>query len=378
MAAGDQPRIPVFAPPCTLSLGRLTDVVRSGWWGYGPECRRLEEVFERAWGGWAIATSSGTEALHLAARTLRRRSSGDELGPGTEVIVPAITFVSTAMSFALAGHVVVVADVDADTLLLTSVSLEPGLTRNTVAIVAVDLYGRAAPSADLARLCTQRGLTLVEDRAHNIDLHRPPLGDFVCLSFNAVKEAPCGEGGLLWGRAEGVADEVRRLSYLGMDVDTRQRSAVAVHLGYEFTASMGSKSRLSDLQAALVLEGLDLLDQGRWKRAAIHAAIDAALEGSEWAPVPRMPDDSLLMYVARGPAESREELRARLAERHVSTSVHYPPLSDHPLFRARAAGCRQAELAAKEVVTLPCYASMTPGEVHTVVGALEEVAHRSQ
>ena len=232
--------------------------IRSTWLGYGPECRALEGAFTEGRKGWALATSSCTSALHIAATICRPE-------PGDEVILPPITFVSAAMAFAYAGFVPRFADVDGNTLMPTPDSIAERITSRTRAVVAVHLYGQRASMLPLRELCDRHGLLLIEDCAHRIDLldTEERVSDFACFSFNAMKEVPCGEGGILWGRSAEHEEGARAISNAGLDVDTLQRSASANHCDYEFSDWLGLKFRLNDILASVVRPALELLPEHR-------------------------------------------------------------------------------------------------------------------
>jgi len=366
--------IPVFRPPIPRAWkGEVEKVMESHWWGYGPGCHALEREFCRTRGGWALATNSCTAALYLVGRRLVEQGH-------KEVIVPAITFVSTAMAFHQAGLRVSVADVNPDTLTLSVASARAKVRRGTGAIVAVHLFGQRQDLGPLRTLCDERGLSLIEDCAHRLGTKdEAGLADYACFSFNAVKEAPAGEGGMLWGRRIADERECRAASYLGMDVDTFQRSAQRVHRPYAFSAGGGLKLRLNDLSAAFVRACLPEMDTWRASRREVFGDYDRALglAGGDAQTIRRdYTSDSMLMYVFRVAAAKRDGLRKALAEGGVATSVHYPSLSEHPLWRDQS--CPRAELHSREILTLPCYPGLTKTARRKVLEALGQALSRTR
>lgn len=348
----------------------LKDSLRSGWWGYGPACHALEGQFTRERGGWALATTNCTSALHLAAKLLYR-------SPGDEVVVPAVTFVSTPMAFLSAGFKVRIADVNPETLMADAGTIGPLVNGNTRAVVLVHLYGQRAPADEVRSLCDEHGLGMVEDCAHRLGLDdEGPVGDYACYSFNAVKEAPCGEGGLLWGRDASSETRARALSNLGLTADTWQRSSNLKHADYNFSPGEGLKLRLNDISATVVNVMLQHRVPLRGAREEIFRRYDAAL--AEAVPslslLKRKADDSFLMYVLKVNGPGRERLRAALAAAGVATSTHYPSLSKHPLFQEAGGHCPVAEDAAERVLTLPCFPDLTPEEQGRVIEALRQAA----
>jgi len=355
--------IPVFRPPIPRAWQReLAAVIESRWWGYGPRCHALEREFVRDGAGWALATNSCTAALYLVGRCLAGSTGG-------EVIVPALTFASTAVAFHEAGLRVRVADVDPVTLMLDVKSAAACITPLTRAIVVVHLYGQKQDLQSLRELCDAHNLRLVEDCAHRLNARtESTVADFACFSFNAVKEAPAGEGGMLWGRHIADEEPCRAVSYFGMKIDTVQRSSSTVHKSYAYSLQGGLKLRFSDLVASFVHACTVELSGWHDARRRICARYDTAFR--HLSPTVRLlprheTADSFLMYVVRVPNKQREQLRQALAKSGIATSVHYPPLSEHPLFSTR--GCGIAEQAASELITLPCFPELTVADQDRVV-----------
>lgn len=362
--------IPLYKTFVPIEARQAIDACfNSGWLGYGTACKSLEERFTKGRGGWALATSSCTSALYIAGR-LCKRSSQDE------VIVPAVTFISTAMAFLSAGFHVRVADVDPTSLLITKKSIEDRLTTKTRAVVVVHLFGQRVITDEIRDLCDKHGIGLIEDCAHRLDLMagQPPIGDYACYSFNAVKEAPGGEGGLIWARNKGLETRARSISNLGMGIDTLQRSSSNKHSDYCFTEEIGLKYRLNDIAASLVNASLNLWEDIRYRRMAIFKYYDEKIKdlSPHVYPLARRNDDSCLMYVIRLDEIDRDRLRADMAEYGVATSVHYPSLTEHPLLTNPSDHCPNADKASKEIITLPCFPDLSIAEQDTVVAALRK------
>lgn len=354
------------------AIAAAADCMREGWVGYGPRCRALEHRFTQDRGGWALATSSCTSALYLAALLIPHQ-------PEDEVIIPAMTFISTAMAFHWAGWRVRIADVDPETLLLTPATLRPRLNQRTRAVVAVHLYGQQADCSSLASLCQAHGCTLIEDAAHRLPLPTDPTpaGQLACYSFNAVKEAPAGEGGLLWCVDPALEEAARELSNGGLQIDTPQRCATPIHRDYQFGQRGGLKLRLNDIAATLALHGLDHLPDTRHRRQNMARDYNHACTARQSSPgclpplhpLPRnIPADSCLMYLVRTAADQRDALRQTLAAVGISTSVHYPALSTHPLWQQDP--CPAAERAAKEILTLPLHLALTETDRKRILNVL--------
>jgi dTDP-4-amino-4,6-dideoxygalactose transaminase len=363
--------IPLFRGSVPAAArARLLATLDSGWLGYGPQCRLLEERFTAGRGGWALATSSCTSALYLAGRLVRALAGGSQ----PEIIVPSMSFVASGMAFLQAGVHPVIAEVGSDDLLLGVEGAQRALTRRTRAVLAVHLYGqRCRELPALRALADEHGLLLIEDCAHRIDLldGAAPLGDLLCYSFNAVKELPGGEGGLLWGREPRHEAWLRPVSNLGLVVDTMQRAAALRHADYSFADEPGLKLRSNDLAATLVNAAIDVLPASRAQRREQFQRYDRLLAAltPDVRPIERRDDDSCLMYVVRVAAETRDGVRAAMASAGIATSVHYPSLARHPLFgyAQPGASCDDQDEC---IVTLPTFAELTAEDQRRVVDAL--------
>ncbi len=358
--------IPLYKPFVSESaLGDVQAVLKNGWLGYGPKAMELETVFTDRYQGFALATNSGTSALNLVARSIKQT-------PQDEVIIPAITFVSSGMAFYDAGYTVVVADVEKETGLVDIESIKRNITPNTRAIVAVHLYGQLCDVSALRTLCDEKGIYLVEDCAHRVGLSDAKrLGDFACYSFNVMKELPSGEGGLVWGKEKAMEANVRQNANVGMNVNTVKRTHGCKHLAYEFSQVSGLKLMQNDILAAITLSLLPTLQMNIQTRAQLARQYDALFSSKKYATViKRKEGDSYLMYVVRMQTEVVEGFRDYLAQRGVATSHHYVSLANHPLFCQRQP-CLQAQALQDTLLTLPCFVGMTDGEREEVIRVMD-------
>lgn len=320
----------------------------------GKAVRAFEDAFAAAHGAPAAAgCGSGTDALALALRALG-------IGPGDEVVVPAMTFIATAEAVVHVGATPVVADVNPVTLLIGPPQVEAVRTSRTRAVVPVHLYGHVVPFEHL-RQWRDAGLVVVEDAAQaHLATWR---GEFVgsaghaaCFSFFPGKNlGALGDGGMVLCPDEALAAEVRRLRNHGRATK------------YEHDV-IGWCSRLDGLQAA-VLE-VKLRHLPRWTEGR-RAAAERYEERLGTRLVPW--DDGAVhhLMVARVPPAEREQVRAALLRAGIDTSIHYPTtLSQQPSLSGWAKPCPVAEAASDEVLSLPMDPLMTEAEVDRVASAL--------
>lgn len=327
----------------------------------GPPLDKFERAFAEFCGAkHCIGVASGTDALHLALRGLG-------IGPGDEVIVPAFTFVATALGVTLAGATPVLVDVRGDDALIDTDLIEAAITPRTKAILPVHLYGRCADMRLLRSIAEKRGLKLVEDaaQAHGAQDHGRPagsLGDVAAFSFYPGKNLGAyGDGGAITTNDDALADRLRLLRNWG----SRKK--------YHHDEP-GLNSRLDTLQAAIL--GVKLRRLADWnERRRQHArSYDRLLAGRHdlRRPVERDGSESVFhLYVARTP--NRDKVLNRLHQRGVQAGIHYPfPVHRLGAYKHLAVGHAfpQAEAWAAECLSLPMYAELTDEQIDYVVRQL--------
>ena len=333
----------------------LARIVDSGRFILGPEGQTLEhELATLAEVRHGIGVGSGTDALHLALAAVGVR-------PGDEVITPAFSFVASASTIVMAGATPVFVDIDPATYTLDLAATERAITPRTRAIVAVHLYGHPAAMDRLVALARAHGLAVIEDAAQAIgarwaDRAVGAWGDAACLSFYPTKNlGGCGDGGMILTNRDDVAERARRLRHHG-------------DAGRYEHAELGYASRLDELQAAVLRIKLRRLSAWTDARRRIAQRYHRLLAGSPLT----LPEERegarhvYYLYTVRHP--QRDALAKVLADLGVGTAVHYPvPVPAQPMFGAD--GERrwpEAWRAAREVLSLPCFAELTDDEVEEV------------
>lgn len=359
------PKIPLYKPPIMQDAqDALNRCFNSGWWGYGPECKKLEKRFTQKKGGWALSTTYCTSALYIVANLLYQ-------SPQDEVIVPAITWISTAIVFQMAGFKIKLADVNKSNLLVDIDSIKQVVTKNTKAIVIVHLYGQKYNTNAIRKFCDNNNISMIEDCAHRIDLEEASLADFCCYSFNTVKEIPCGEGGLIWGRHSENEETARHISYLGMKVNTLERSANTIHRDLVFSNTLGLKMQLHDLGASLANAMFSFQDKAKNKRKIIFEIYEEHLRNILGIRlIKREGNDSYLMFVIVLNGIQRSKFRNSLAKKGIATSMHYPSLSSHPLIFN--ASTPIADRISQKIITLPCYPDLSMKEQLYIIQSIQE------
>ncbi|MDQ4096646.1 MAG: DegT/DnrJ/EryC1/StrS family aminotransferase [Actinomycetota bacterium] len=322
-------------------------------------------AFERAFASFTgveqcVGVGNGTDALELALRALG-------IGPGDDVLVPANTFVASALAVSRAGARPVFVDIDPETFLVDVGQVDARITRRTRALIAVHLYGQMAPVEVLREIGSAHSLSVVEDAAQAHGATRDGQGPgrlgVATTSFYPGKNlGALGDGGAVLTDVPEVADRVRALRNYG-------RTEKYVH------AAIGFNSRLDSLQAAVLHAKLERLEDWNARRRAAAAYYDDLLEDT-----PHVVRSTALpgnlhvqhLYVVRVPA--RDEVLRRLRASGIEAAIHYPtPIHLQPAYSSlgyRAGDFPAAEEAARQILSLPLHPFITPGQQERVVDEL--------
>ena len=358
--------IPLFRPDYgQAEAAAVADVLNSGWVGLGPRTEQFEQRFaERVGARFAVATNSCTAALHLALELLG-------IGPGDEVIVPTITFVSTAHAVRYGGAKPVFCDVDAETLCIDFDDAARRITPRTKAIIPVLYAGQPIDVGTEYRSPDGRAIPLIYDAAHaagsTFDAGRSKLA---CWSFHAVKNLACGDGGMLTTSDHRQAERTRRLRWLGIDRSTWDRSAVGRRYWWEYdVAEIGHKYHMNDIAAAIGLVQLARLDEMQQSRREIADRYRERLRGIVRLPLDA-PGSSRHLFVIRTP--QRDELAAVLRDAEIHTGVHYKPLHLYRCYGPQPA-LPVAEREWQQILSLPMFPRLQLAEVDRICDIIHRV-----
>jgi dTDP-4-amino-4,6-dideoxygalactose transaminase len=374
-------RVPLFDPDFgPAELEAVQAPVREGWLPMGRYTERLEaSLCELTGAAHAVAVSNCTAALHLSLL-------GCGLGPGDEVICPTLTFVATANAVRYVGATPVFCEsVGPHNLNLDPADVRARVTPRTRAILAVHYAAYPADMPALLAVAREHGLVVIEDCAHALVsrlLGRAcgTWGHCGCFSFFSNKNVTCGEGGAITTQDPDLAARLRRLRSHGMTSMTLDRhqgraySYDVVDLGYNF--------RLDEIRSSLLLAQLRRLAdflEARRRHVGLYreclAGTEVVVPDFDWAALAR-PGDSVghhIMPVLLPAGVDRLGVMARLRERGVQSSIHYPPMHQFTSFRSSAgSSLPRTEALASRQLTLPLYPSMTEGQVRYVCQGLLE------
>ena len=339
----------------------VVDVLRSNWLTTGPKVTEFEELFADFVGAkHAVAVNSGTAAIHAAMFAIG-------IGPGDEVIVPAMTFAATANCVVFQGGIPVFADVEPETLLIDPAKVRDKITPRTKAVISVDYAGHPCDYDSLSAVAVQNGLTLVADACHALGgkyKGRPvgSLAELSTFSFHPVKPITTGEGGMVSTDDPELARRMRIFRNHGITSDHRQREQTGSWF-YEME-ELGFNYRLTDFQCALGISQLKKLSHWVVRRQEIAKQYNAAFSEIPAVKPLNVREDILHayhLYVIKLDFSrlriTRSELFAILRAEGIGVNVHYIPVHLHPFYRKRfdtkIGLCPVAEEASERIITLP-------------------------
>jgi dTDP-4-amino-4,6-dideoxygalactose transaminase len=350
----------------------MNRVLASGWYILGRECAAFESEFAAYCGvAHCISVANGTDALELALRALG-------IGPGDAVATVANAGGYSTTAIRATGAEPLYIDIDPDTMNMSAADLATRLTPAVRAVIATHLYGRMADVPALLAVTGRAAVPLVEDcaQAHGAAIGGRKAGSWgalACFSFYPTKNlGALGDGGAITTQNGELADRVKSLRQYGWSSKYR-------------CAEYGRNSRMDEMQAAILRAKLPHLDGWNARRRDIASAYSAALTG-QGVECPRDFGESYVahLYVIR--SQERDRVRAALSSCGIATDIHYP-VPDHLQEAARgahgttlAAGAHLpvTELAAGEILTLPCYAELLDDEISAVVGALQALRQEAR
>lgn len=339
----------------------MTRVMDRGWFVLGPEVDAFEQEFAAASGApYAVGVGNGTDAIALVLRALG-------VGAGDEVITTPLSAAFTALAIVMTGARPVFADIDPERMTLDPASAERAITRRSVALLPVHLYGQPADMASLAALASRKGLALVEDccQAHLATCGGQPVGTFGAagaFSFYPTKNlGALGDGGAVITRDPALAERIKRLRNGGQ-------------AGRYDHVEPGVNSRLDDLQAAVLRARLPLLQGRTAERRALASEYRARLEGTAAVNVPIEVDSGHVYHLFPIRSPRRSQLQAHLRTAGIDTLVHYPvALTQQAAFAsADPADCPNAIRVAGQVLSLPLYPGLPLDSVRAVADAVRK------
>jgi len=362
----------------------------------GYVSRMLEKARETFGGKYAVATSSGTAAVHVAV-------GAAEIAPASEVITSPITDMGTLIGVLYQNAIPVFADVDPRTYNLSAQTVEAAITSRTKAVIAVHLAGSPCDIEAIAALCKARGITLIEDNAQAFGAtvngcHVGNFGDIACFSFNEFKHLSSGDGGIMMTSNESLYQRAHNFADKCYD---------RLGNGNRLT-TLCPNYRMSELQGAVALAQLDRLADIVQRRRVLGDWLTGAISDIDGVLPPRVHPgaaSSYWFYMIRIDEHilgvTRDEFAKRLNEQGIPAAAGYiaRPLYEEPVFQNRnffpggvwpaeqfsgrsydyrQTRCPNADLVLKTSIRLTLHEGFSQGDVEDYARAIRKVADRAR
>ncbi|HEY4688848.1 MAG TPA: DegT/DnrJ/EryC1/StrS aminotransferase family protein, partial [Anaerolineae bacterium] len=340
----------------------VLEVLESGMLAQGPRVARFEERFAQVCGvRHAIATSSGTAALHIALLA-------NGIGPGDEVITTPFTFIASANSILYAGAKPVFVDIDEETFNLDPALIEQAITPHTKAIMPVHLYGYVCDMDALQTIAAKHSLKIIEDacQAVGATYHGRTAGSFGTgvFSLYATKNVMSGEGGMITTGDDAVAEACRMIRNHGM-----KRRYYHDRLGYNY--------RTTDLHAAIGLAQMDRLSEFTERRCANAAYFNARIESAVTPKVKEGYGHVWHQYTIRATGgRDRDAAVKQLNDAGIGTGIFYPVPAHCQGYMRDIVGeisLPVAERLATEVISLPVHPQLSQADLDTIVAEVNKL-----
>ena len=328
----------------------VKEVLESGMLAQGDVVEEFEDKFAAYIGvDYAIATNSGTAALHTALAAIGIKN-------GDEVITTSFSFFATASCVLMQNAKPVFVDIDPRTYNIDQLEIEDKISERTKAIIPVHLYGQPCKMKEIMDIAEEHNLKVIEDaaQAHGAEYDRKKvgsIGDVGVFSFYATKNMITGEGGMITTNDEGIAERARMIRNHGQ----RERY---IH------ECQGYNYRMTNIAAAIGLVQLKKLDKLNERRISNARYYDKRLNAGKPYIAPKV-KHVFHQYTLR--IKERDKFLEHLEKNGVGYGIYYPvPLPRQPLFNSGGL-FREAEAASKEVVSIPVHPSLSREDVKRVV-----------
>ena len=349
----------------------VIDALRSGWVGLGPKTKEFEDKFAQYIGAkYCVGLNSCTAALDMALKLL-------DIHHGDKVIVPTMTFVSTAHAVVYNHAIPIFVDCDENTLGMNLEDVKKKITKRTKAIITVHYGGHPIDLDKLKEIANK--IPIIEDCAHaagayykNKHVGSDNIG---CFSFHAVKNLAMGEGGCISLNNEEFYERAKKLRWLGIDKGTWDRTENDKSYWWQYCVNeIGLKSHLNDIHAAIGLVQLEKLKESNNKRKKIIDLYRKSFIENK-SKITMLPEDDEIFksswHLCEIKCEKRDELSIFLRDNGINIGVHYKPIHLYKCYGNKP-DLPISQKLFKEILTLPLYPGLNEKEVDYIINKIVE------
>ena len=368
-------KIQLFVPTYHIQecLDEIKECLEIGWTGLGFKTIRFEEEWVKYTGlPHAHFLNSNTAGLHLAIKLFKEERNWKA---GDEIITTPISFVSSNHVILYESLSPVFADID-DTLCLDPVSIEKNITEKTRAVLYVGMGGNPGRLEQVMDICKNHGLILILDAAHmaGSKINGQHVGqgiDCVVFSFQAVKNLPTADAGMICFDRSDMDKSVRKWSWMGIDKDTfaRMSNVGGTYSWYYDVPHLGFKYHGNSIMASIGLVQLKYLEAGNERRRQVCALYEERLSSEKRIQFIEQSGNiisSRHLFQIRVPQTERDKLMAYLNSKNIFPGVHYRINTDYKMYGYGQNTCIKAEQASLELISLPLHLRLTDEQVNYV------------
>lgn len=362
-------------------LKHIRECLEKGWTGMGFKTVEFENMWKEYTGCKnAYFLNSATAALNLAFDILKTEEGWNS---ETEVISTPLTFVSTNHAILKAGLKAVFADVD-DTLCLDPESVKKHITPKTKAVCFVAFGGNTGKYKEIVKICKENNLKLILDAAHmagtRLDGKIPgDEADCVCWSYQAVKNLPTGDSGMICFKKDEYDVLARQRAWLGINKDTYARVSANGSYKWKYDVQyLGNKYNGNAIMASIAIAQLPHLDEDNAYRRQIASWYRENLSSvKDKLKFIEVPEDCLCsQHIFQIVVDNRDDLLAFLNEHDIYPGVHYITNTNYPMYAYAAGTCPKADYYSDHVLSLPIHLEVTKEDVKTISDLIKEFFNR--
>ncbi len=370
--------IQVFLPKFRIDecLHEVRECLEKSWTGMGFKTQHFEEKWCEYTGlPYSHFINSNTVGLHLAFHLFKNQYHWQA---GDEVITTPLTFISTNHAILYENLKPVFADVDG-TGCLDPKSIEARITEKTRAVIYVGLGGNTGHLEEVSKICKKNNLKLILDAAHMSgtrykNKHVGHEADVSVFSFQAVKNLPTADSGMICFREKAFDDQVRKLTWLGINKDTYSRTTQQGSYKWKYDVEMvGYKYHGNSIMAALGLVGLRYLDQDNQFRRALareYRKLLSTIPAIQF--IQEVNDCESAQHLFQIRVKNRDELLNHLQKNHIFPGVHYRDNTEYKLYEYGFNTCPQAQRISQEIISLPLHLHLTEEDVTHICNVIRE------
>lgn len=358
-------------------VNAAVETIRSKWISMGAKCLELEKEFAEMLGAkYAFAVTNCTAALHLACVVAG-------LKEGDEVICPSLTFAATVNCIKYVGATPVFVDIcGKDNICIDPSKIEELITDKTKAIIPMHFAGFPCDMDTIMAIADKHNLIVLEDACHGpLSEYKGKklgtIGAMGCFSFFSNKNISTGEGGMIVTNDDAMAEKIRLLRSHGMTTMSYQR-AQGHATSYDIL-EVGFNYRMDDIRASLAISQLKKLKPDLEKRVVIRKKYEELLSKIDGIVVPYLGHKAFSsnyifpVVLDEKFVGKRDEVRDKLQEKGIQTSVHYPAIHRFSVYKEYARSLPNTEYIADNEFTLPMYGALTDDQIEYICSTLSDV-----